>query len=114
MNDSIRRFKHIIAQVREDSGVNFFHYGLRDLLLEAGGNPTPAELIARAAISFCKEDDRFNGSEPGLMVVMEFLAETSTSHPQTVENAAPALVALLDKGAEYKTILKWATQFYKD
>lgn len=49
MNESLRLFKRVVAQVGDDCGINFFHYGLRDLLLDAGSNPTPAELVARAA-----------------------------------------------------------------
>ena len=60
MNEHLRRFKRVVAQVGDDCGVNFMHYGLRDLLLEVGSNPTPAELAARAAGSFCKEVDRYN------------------------------------------------------
>src|SRR5437879_6565440 len=110
MNDFLRRFKKIVAQVNDDTGVNFHRHGLRDLINDAGNDPTAARLAALAAHYFCKEGGHFNGSEPGLMVVIEFLAETSTSVPPG--DPTESLVSLLRAGADVDGLTRWAAAFY--
>jgi len=114
MNEHLRRFKRIVAQVSDQSGVNFRHHGLQDLILDVGKDPSPAQIAASAAIYFCREVNQYNGSEPGLLVVMDFICETSTSFPpECTEDASRDLIALLNRGAGFDDVLQWVLQWYK-
>jgi hypothetical protein len=111
MNDHLRRFKQIVAQVSHETGVNLHRWGLADLIQDAGSDPSPALLVALAASYFCEEDDQYNGSAPGLEVVLQFLGETSKMPPQGADAAAD-LIALLNDGANVQRLTEWASAYY--
>ncbi len=113
MNDYLYRFKKIVAQVHEETDVNFRRHGIDDLFRDAGPNPTPSRLAALAARYFCTEDDRYNGSDPGLMVVIEFINETCTKIPYTNDtDVIRTLIRMLQDGCKMEQIEAWASQFY--
>jgi len=108
---NILRLKKIISQTREETGVNFNHYGYGDLLADIPVDAEPPIILALTAIHFCTDDGKYNGFDPGMVVVMQFLFETSTSAGE-VRDVTASLIGLLDSGARKSDLMKWASQFY--
>src|SRR4051794_27848979 len=109
MNDDLQRFKKIVAQAGDMTGVNFWRHGLKELIADAGGNPSRAELAALAACYFCREDEDYNGFEPGLMATIQFLCETMSSFPteRQQEDITKKLIQLLSSGASRAQLTQW-------
>jgi hypothetical protein len=112
MNAALMKFKRIVAQVREETGLSFRSHGLSDLLRDAGDNPTHTQLAALAAHYFCIENGRWNGSNPGLMVVLEFIAETCTSLGDSGD-ASESLLRLIRTNPSYRQLHDWASGYFR-
>jgi|SRR5947208_2543089 len=112
MNAALAKFKRIVAQVREETEINFGRYGLSDLLRDAGPNPSHARLAALAAQYFCTEDGRYNGSQPGLMVVLGFVGETCTSLGGAGD-AVDTLLRLIKTNPSLSQLEEWASGYYR-
>jgi hypothetical protein len=110
MNQLLRRFKRLVHQAMDET--DFRPHGLAALFLDAGPDPSPQQLAALAAHYFCTEDGYYNGSEPGMDVVLLFLVETCTSLAPT-EHIKSKLKSLLEQGATVAELSNWFSGFYK-
>lgn len=114
MNEKLAKFKRIVAQVRDDTGEKFAD--IRDFLIDCCETTEAAQLIASWAVDFLSEDGTYNGFEPGMQVLLQFLAETSTTIGFKAGHAGHAygqLVNLLNRGANRPAILEWARAWYE-
>ena len=71
MNAYVRTFKRCWFLAMEDVA-NPYQYPIRDFLLSLSDNPSPSEIIAKAAVDFCTEDGVWNGCEIALAAIMHF------------------------------------------
>lgn len=114
MNEFLYTLKKIVAQVGDEAGINFRHYGVGDLMLELGSNPSPQRIAAISTRYLCTEDGEYTGFEPGLQVVLQFLSETCSSLPHSdIKVVARELIAFLQSRPNAQKLTAWFEKYYQ-
>lgn len=120
MEDHVRHFKAIAAQVADRHGFSFgaclTDHGLRDFLIEvAAGGDSPADMAAKALVWFCVEEGRFNGFLVGLETVLQFLAEQLGGPQNSTERVAAFkdLRSILESRPDFAAVRQWVAAHYE-
>src|SRR5438034_9833933 len=114
MNQHLRRFKRVLAQTADAYGEDFHTaFETRDLLLDLGPDPSPAEIVARGIVQYCQTGGQYNGFELGVVAMVQFLSETLTKLPANALDPDVELMAILKRGGITLELLRqWAARYY--
>lgn len=88
--------------------------GLGDFLLEQSLNRDPTDLAARAIMTFCVGQGRYNGFKVGAVTCISFLDEEGRSPPKGTARvqAFKDLLMILNDNPTLETITSWIESHY--